>query len=80
MTPESIYEMGRSTNTEEMEGLLISCTDLPTISVIEDLERETGKPVVTSNQATLWNLWRLANVKARVEGYGRLLHLAPRGE
>jgi maleate isomerase len=37
------------------------------------LEARTGKPVVTSTQATLWHVLRLAGVDAPIPGYGRLL-------
>jgi maleate cis-trans isomerase len=31
------------------------------------------KPVVTSNQATMWHLLKLAKVDDKIEGYGQLL-------
>ncbi len=40
---------------------------------IEALEQETGKPVVTSNQAMMWDCLRLAGVRDKHDRYGRLL-------
>ena len=37
------------------------------------LESELGKPVITSTQATLWQLLRSAGIRTRIEGYGQLL-------
>jgi maleate isomerase len=43
-----------------------------TIGIIDTLERELGCPVLTANQVAFWSALRLAGVKARVHGYGRL--------
>ena len=63
-------------NLEEVkhaDAVLVSGTGLPTAGIIEDLERELGKPVVTSQQASLWLALRLARVADSVPGFGRLL-------
>lgn len=52
--------------------VFISCTNLPTIGLIEGVESELGIPVVTSNQASMWAALRGSGV-TRIEGYGRLL-------
>ncbi|MBI2873479.1 MAG: aspartate/glutamate racemase family protein [Firmicutes bacterium] len=51
------------------DGLFISCTNLPVIRMIGDLERDLGKPVVSSNQALIWYLLRLCgkNLAGREE-------------
>jgi maleate isomerase len=41
--------------------------------VIEQLEQDLGKPVITSNQATAWQLMRLLGIDDPIEGYGELL-------
>jgi maleate isomerase len=41
--------------------------------VIERLEHAYGVPVITSTQATLWRLLRIAGITDRLAGYGRLL-------
>jgi maleate isomerase len=38
----------------DTDAVFISCTNLLALDQIERLERELGKPVVTSNQASLW--------------------------
>jgi len=55
------------------DALFLSCTNLPTIQVIEALEREAGVPVVTSNQATFWECLRTLGFMGRIDGYGQLL-------
>ncbi len=60
----------------EVEGgadaVFISCTNLPTIDLIEPLEAELGRPVVTSNQASMWAALRSCGLDG-VKGYGLLL-------
>lgn len=47
-----------------IQALFASCTNLQTFSVIDAVEAETGLPVVTSNQALLWHMMRLATARA----------------
>lgn len=72
-TEERAYALGRSADAPEADAVLISGTGLPTAGIVERLERELGKPVVTSQTATLWRALELLGVSARVTGYGRLL-------
>jgi maleate cis-trans isomerase len=43
------------------------------VGIIETLEADLGKPVITSNQAVLWRALRLTGVRQRIPGFGRLL-------
>lgn len=71
--PEEVFAFARRVDQPEADTLLISCTDFATFDVIDRLEAELGKPVVTSNQATLWLTLRTAGIEDRLTGYGRLL-------
>jgi maleate cis-trans isomerase len=72
-TEARAYALGRQTDMREAEALLISGTGLPTAGIIQRLEDDLGKPVVTGQTAALWQALRVAGVEARVPGYGRLL-------
>jgi maleate isomerase len=41
--------------------------------VLDPLEQDLGKPVVSSVQASLWRALRLAGVRQPIDGFGRLL-------
>jgi len=58
------------------DGIFISCTAFRTIEVIDDLEGATGRPVVTSNQATFWKCMRTLGHRDAITGAGRLLQTA----
>lgn len=48
---------------EQADGYFLSCTNTTQIDVIEVLESALGKPVVNSNQATIWAVLRLLAAK-----------------
>jgi maleate isomerase len=57
----------------DADGVFVPCPRWPTITDVDLLEREIGKPVVTSCQAYIWHALRMAKVKQSVTGYGRLM-------
>lgn len=73
LLPEIAFELGLKVNSNENEAIFISCTNFRTIEILEKLEKETGKPVLSSNQATLWYALRKLGIKDSIKGYGRLL-------
>lgn len=54
VTPQRWIEITVENRRAEADGYLLSCTNTHMIEVIEELETRLVKPVVTSNQATLW--------------------------
>jgi maleate isomerase len=72
-SPEMTYRRARSVDSEAADGLFVSCTNYRTFEVIPALERDLGKPVVTSNQATLWDALRKLEVADEIDGLGRLI-------
>jgi maleate isomerase len=70
---ERAYELARRADAPEADAVLLSGTGLPTVAVLETLERDLGKPVLSSNQASLWRALRMARVRESIAGFGRLL-------
>ncbi|MCS7129262.1 MAG: aspartate/glutamate racemase family protein [Candidatus Caldarchaeum sp.] len=75
-----IHQLVEKTYSPEADGIFISCTDLITLHMINRLEREFRVPVVTSNQATLWDMLNLAGFRGRIKGYGVLLEKHLKGK
>jgi maleate isomerase len=73
--PEETYRLAREVarSAHQADGILISCGNLRTFEAIESLEIDMGLPVVTSNQAGLWQAMRMAGIKDRLTSLGRLL-------
>ncbi|MBB44240.1 MAG: decarboxylase [Rhodospirillaceae bacterium] len=72
--PQVAAKLGSLVNSKDADAIFISCTNLPSLSIIQDLENEVGKPVITSNQATFWQCLRLIGIKTTVQGFGKLLN------
>jgi maleate cis-trans isomerase len=67
------HELGRAADVPGADAVLISGTGLPTAGIVERLERDLGKPVVTSQTAMLWRSLVMLDADESVGGYGRLL-------
>lgn len=68
----SIVEAACAVDHPGSEALFISCTGLPVVPVIHEIEQRLGKPVVTSNQATAWALMQFSGIDQAPKSYGQL--------
>ena len=73
VSKEEVYHLARDVDDTHSEAVIISCVELNAIDVIQPLECDLQKPVITSNQATIWNLLRMAGVNEKIQGFGQLL-------
>jgi maleate isomerase len=71
--PEAIAAAGRALAAPPAEALFISCTGLQGHAAIAPIEAATGRPVVTSNQAQVWEALSLIGYGRPLAGWGRLL-------
>jgi maleate isomerase len=60
--PHRVYDLVRRVDTPEADAVFLSGIGMPTVSLIGALERDLGKPVVSSASAMMWNSLRLAGV------------------
>jgi maleate isomerase len=74
LEPKSAYIAARDVDSSEVECVFISCTAWRTFEIIEALESDLKKPVITSNQATLWASLKVLGIQG-IKGYGQLLEL-----
>ena len=74
-TAERAYGLARSIDTEMAEAVFLTGTGMPTLPVVELLEQDLKKPVISSASAMMWHALRLAGVRQPIPGYGRLLTL-----
>ena len=72
-TPERAAGLGRSANVPAAQAVFMSGTGMPTIEVLGKLEKELGKPVLSSATAMMWDALRTAGYKGSIDGYGSLL-------
>ncbi len=74
-TAERAYGLARLVDRPNAEAVFLSGTGMPTLPVLELLEQDLGKPVLSSAAAMMWHALRLAGVRQPISGYGRLLVL-----
>ena len=76
--PEVVAEFASRVCRPEADALLCSCTAWRSVEAIAAIEARTGKPVVSSNQSTIWTALRALGITRPITGFGRLLEsLAP---
>ena len=71
--PDTAFENGRKADRKEADAVLLACGNWWTASIVEKLEQAVGKPVLTTNNMTLWHALKKIGVDEGVRGYGRLL-------
>jgi len=74
--PAKWPELARSYRDDSTDIYFLSCTAINVSSIIDTLEAELGRPVVTSNQAMLWHCLRLLGRTEPVHGFGKLFEMA----
>ncbi len=57
---------------DRVDAVFVSCTSLRVAAIAEELEREVGVPVTSSNHAMAWHCLRLAGYSEPVPGFGSL--------
>lgn len=63
----------------DIEVLVVPGGNFPTMDRIAVWEQQFGKPVITTNQATLWGVMQAMGIKESLAGKGRLLEQLPLG-
>ena len=56
----------------DADALFISCTALPVLNIIDKLEKKLNKPVLSSNQALIWNTLEEIGQNNDIRGFGKL--------
>ena len=72
--PEHLFDVLGKIDLSNSDALFVSCTALPVLSIIKDLEKKTGKIVLSSNQTLIWDTLKKINYNNKVEGFGELFN------
>ena len=57
---------------EDIDAIFMTCAAFPAINVIEEVEKRTGKTVITSNQAMIWMAYRTLGLDDNLTNLGKL--------
>jgi maleate cis-trans isomerase len=75
--PSEIADFATSICRDGADAVFCSCSGWRALEAASEIERRTGKPVVTTNQATIWRVLRTIGIKEARPGFGRLLAEMP---
>ena len=70
--PNYLLEVLTKMETSSAEGLFVSCTALPVLKILDQVENKIKKTVLSSNQTLIWDSIRSVGYNSPVSGYGKL--------
>jgi len=74
VTPEEWKKVVKANLRADADGYFLSCTNTRMIEAVADLENDLGKPVVNSNQATIWACLKKLGIEHADPRLGRLFN------
>jgi maleate isomerase len=78
LDPENLKNHWKRLNLRDCDALVLSaCVQMPSLSAIEEVERDCGLPTLSAATATTWAILRALNLEPVVPGAGGLLRSAP---
>ena len=72
VTPDFWNKFSLEIDCEDADAVFLSCTGIRSLDIIEKVEAQINKPVITSNQAQMWSALRLAGINDNLKGFGKL--------
>ena len=72
--PSHLFDVLSKKDLSKSDALFISCTALPALSIINDLEKKLGKLVLSSNQTLIWDTLKQIRYDGKINGYGELFN------
>jgi maleate cis-trans isomerase len=71
-TTARAYAVGRQADRPDAEAVFLRGTGMPTLAMLQVLEDDLGKPVISAASAMMWHALRVAGISPLRPGYGRL--------
>ena len=73
LDPQTALDIGRRVNRPEADAVMLACGNWSTFDIVDQLERDLGKPVLTTNQVSLWHALKIMGTRPLDGGPGVLL-------
>ena len=73
LSAQTAYDLGRQADHPEADAIFLACGNWMTLEIINALEKETGKPVLSTNSCAIWATMNLIGGEWSIPGYGKLL-------
>ena len=72
LDPQTAFDVGRRVNRQAADAVMLACGNWSTFSIVDKLEHDLGKPVLTTNQVSLWHALKMMGTRP-LDGPGVLL-------
>lgn len=72
LDPQTAFDVGRRVNRPAADAVMLACGNWSTFAIVDRLEQELGKPVLTTNQVSLWHALKIIGTRP-LDGPGVLL-------
>ena len=70
--PDYLFEVLTKIDLSKSDGLFVSCTALPVLSLIDKLEKKLDRVVLSSNQTLIWDTLNEIDYNKNIDGFGQL--------
>ena len=70
-----LFDVLSKIDLRDSDALFVSCTALPTLSIIARLEKKLNKIILSSNQTLIWDTLKQINYKEKIEGFGKIFEV-----
>lgn len=68
-------DLARRIDSDATDCVLLACSGIRTAPILDSLEKELGKPVISAPAVTMWHALRTIGVTEKVSGLGQLFEL-----
>jgi len=69
-----LFDVLSKIDFKNSDALFVSCTALPVLSIIEELEKKINKIILSSNQTLIWDTLKEIKYNNKIEGFGELFN------
>ena len=72
---DHLFEVLSKIDLKDSDALFVSCTALPVLSIIDELEKKLNRIILSSNQTLIWDALSLIGNKEPVAGFGKIFEI-----
>lgn len=70
---QTAYDLGKQVDCPEAQAVVLACTNWKSMAIIERLEQDLGKPVLSTTQVSIWGALKKIGYTGSIAGFGKLL-------
>jgi maleate isomerase len=72
LDPQTAFDVGRRVDRPDADAVMLACGNWSTFSIVDRLEHDLRRPVLTTNQVSLWHALKMMG-RRPLDGPGVLL-------